>query len=205
MKKILLLAVIAITLVFCGCGKNNESPDIETPEDTLIKDGSGNIYTEIVVGSQIWLKEDLKTRKYTDGTDIRKPEAGSLTTFPAYEDRGIYGFYYNFMAVETNKLCPKGYVVPTVVDFEKLIAYFGGENIDKETIIDKYVNTWFGKSNGDGPILNAGSGIYGTSTKSPYNEMRAFHMYYRTIEPVGVGILNSEIIGRHNIRCIKAN
>ena len=193
MKKILLLAIIALCAGFAGCSKDDE-------DKGLITDGCGNTYTEIIIGTQTWLKEDLNTSKYINGEDIERADGGSAR--PAYEDRGAYGYFYNFAAVETNKLCPKGYAVPTKADFETLITYFGGENIDKDSIIERYVNTWFGKSNGTGGGFNEGSGIYGTSTTT-YDYSRDWHMYYRTEEPVGLGMSSSDKVYGHNIRCIK--
>lgn len=190
-----LLTLVLILIICTGCKKD------DSPTDTKIKDGNGNIYTEIKVGNQTWLKEDLKTTKYNDGITIENSTISYTKSAPAYEDKGIYGFEYNFAAVETNKLCPIGYKVPTKSDFEELITFFGGEGITKDQIILKYVNTWFGKSNGSGDGANEGSGIYGTSTT--YNLIKSYHMYYRTVEPVGIGVITSNVTSGHCIRCIK--
>ena len=47
------------------CIKENNIPSIGS-----IIDESGNTYTEVIIGNQIWLTENLKTTKYNNGENI---------------------------------------------------------------------------------------------------------------------------------------
>jgi uncharacterized protein (TIGR02145 family) len=88
-----------------------------------IKDIDGNSYRTVKIGNQIWMAEDLKTTRYNDSTLIPYvAESGEWVTLnsPAYcyfnndsTYRNPYGALYNFYAVNTGKLCPSGWHVPS--------------------------------------------------------------------------------------------
>lgn len=188
--KLLLLLFILTNVTSCKQEDSTLKEDI-----TLIKDGSGKIYTEMKIGEQIWLKEDLSTDKYIDGTPINAL---------LFQNLGTSGFYYSNLA-DFNKICPKGYRIPTKADFEKLIAYLGGVDLNENQIIEKYVKTWNGRangsphSNGSGLLSNNGSGFYWTSTirQSGMN----YYLYFRT-EYAGISV-QSYGVGPFSIKCIK--
>ncbi len=90
-------------------------------ESSEIKDKDGNIYTSVTIGTQVWLKENLHTTKYNDGNDIPLGNLNSDPSTPRYwwynDDQAtygdIYGALYNWYAVNTGKLCPTGWHVPS--------------------------------------------------------------------------------------------
>ncbi len=184
-NSIQLLSIISIFLCVISC----KQEDV-LPTDNSIKDGSGNVYTEVKIGEQIWLKEDLATEKYIDGTFIHS----SL-----YDNKGTSGYYYSYL-IDFNSICPEGYKVPTKSDIEKLIVYFGGDKLDESQILDAYVNTWNGNPNGNGDgIINQGSGLYWTSTNGPTGY---YHFYFRTIN-AGLSVQTYGSKSSFHIKCIK--
>ncbi len=103
-----------------------------------IRDVDGNIYNTATIGLQVWMAENLKTTKYNDRTDIPLVTAGwygSMQT-PAYcwydNDEAayadIYGALYNWYSVETGKLCPSGWHVPTDPEWTELENFIGGRS-----------------------------------------------------------------------------
>jgi uncharacterized protein (TIGR02145 family) len=89
-------------------------------------------------GTQTWMAENLRTTKYNDGADIPNvidtDEWGDLIT-GAYcnynntsnEDTiATYGRLYNWYVVNTGKLCPTGWHVPTDAEWTSLTDYLGG-------------------------------------------------------------------------------
>ncbi len=109
-------------------------------EKNIVIDIDGNVYHTVTIGNQTWMVENLKTVRYNDGTSIPLITGeitwGNLTT-PAYcwynndaAYKNIYGALYNWYAVNTGKLCPKGWHVPTVAEWTKLEAFLGyGKNV----------------------------------------------------------------------------
>ena len=101
-----------------------------------ITDGSGNTYETVTIGTQTWLTKNLYTTKYNDGTDILTVTSSvswSRLTSGAYCDysndpsnTATYGRLYNWHAVNTGKLCPTGWHVPTDAEWTTLAVYLGG-------------------------------------------------------------------------------
>jgi uncharacterized protein (TIGR02145 family) len=103
-----------------------------------VYDIDGNPYQEVVIGTQTWLKPNLKTTKYNDGTTIPNVTdgawAGLSTGAWVYYNNDAnynadYGKLYNWYAVNTGNLCPTGYHVPTDAEWTTLIDYLGGESV----------------------------------------------------------------------------
>jgi uncharacterized protein (TIGR02145 family) len=136
-------------------------------------DIDGNLYNTIVIGNQTWMLENLQTTKYNDGSPITEytlaafgNDWGNLTgqeglyqwadtsdlnnvvdeelTFDAY------GAMYNHWAIESGKLAPEGYRVPTQADFEELENYLSnnGYNGNEATTL-KSATGWL-TSTGNG-------------------------------------------------------
>lgn len=100
-------------------------------------DGSGNNYPVVELGTQVWTAINLKTTHYNDGTSIPLVTSSSEWTYndsPAYcwlnndETRAVsnnYGALYNMHVVETDKLCPLGWHVPSDEEWQTLDIYIG--------------------------------------------------------------------------------
>jgi len=121
-----ILFIITVWL-FLSCEKDN---------DIVITDIEGNIYNVVTIGTQEWLVENLKTTRYNDGESIPLITDGTtweaLTT-PGYcwydndeQLKDTYGAMYNWHTVNTGKLCPIGWHVPSDIEWTKLITYLGG-------------------------------------------------------------------------------
>ena len=113
--------------------------EVEQPLNDLptVTDADGNSYCTVKIGSQVWMTENLRTTKYNDGTDIplitNDTEWSNLDTSgycwylndsAAYSQ--TYGALYNWYTVNTNKLCPDDWHVPTDEEWSELTNYLGG-------------------------------------------------------------------------------
>lgn len=150
MKKITFLALAAISLLLSSC----------TNEGEVVKDIDGNVYTVVRIGYQEWMVENLKVTHYNDGTPIEyavsneewvaadslkngawcvydfKGNAEEALTANAFVSEGAL---YNFYAVQTGKLAPKGWRVATVDDWLLLQAYctYNRWNYDNSHSVNK--------------------------------------------------------------------
>ena len=129
MKKIFLCSIIGLSILFTGCEKEPET----------VTDIDGNVYNTVTIGTQVWLKENLRTTKLNDGTEIPYVTSGGIwaglsTPGYCYYDNSwsnaiTYGALYNWHTVNTGKLCPTGWHVPSNEEWETLITYLGGDSL----------------------------------------------------------------------------
>jgi len=111
---------------------------------TLDEDGDfyndieGNEYKVVQIGNQIWMAENLRTTTYKDGTpvpNVVENSDWSNLSSPAYSwyennyaDYGeTYGVLYNWHTVDTGKLAPEGWHIPSVEEWAILTNHVGGE------------------------------------------------------------------------------
>ncbi len=103
---------------------------------TKIADTDGNTYNTVLIGTQLWMAENLKTTILNDNTpitNITDNTAWSTAISPAYcfyandgtTNKPVYGAIYNFYTVATGKLCPTGWHVPSDIDFQTLELFLG--------------------------------------------------------------------------------
>jgi len=106
---------------------------------STVTDIDNNIYNTVQIGNQCWMKENLKTTAYNNGTSmpyICSCGWFSFNTIGAYiwlDDNSswgdIYGVLYSWYAVNNpNGLCPTGWHVPTDDEWSELTDFIGGTN-----------------------------------------------------------------------------
>ena len=101
-----------------------------------ITDIDGNTYKTVTIGTQTWMAENLKVTKYNDGIAIpnvtdntawRELTTGALCDYDNTPSNSeTYGKLYNWHAVNTGKLCPTGWHVPSDAEWTELTDYLGG-------------------------------------------------------------------------------
>jgi uncharacterized protein (TIGR02145 family) len=107
-----------------------------------VSDVDGNSYNSVKIGDQVWVTKNLSTTRFNNNTEIPFV-SGSMNwdplSTPAYcwYFEGVwqpwckdnYGALYNWYAVNTGKLCPAGWHVPTNSEWNKLFKYLGGPSV----------------------------------------------------------------------------
>ncbi len=93
-----------------------------------VSDADGNSYSTVKISTQLWMAENLKTTKYDDGAAIATSWSGTEGSYAWYGNDSAtnaqtYGALYNWYAVNTGKLCPTGWHVPTDNEWTELTEY----------------------------------------------------------------------------------
>ncbi len=135
-----------------GCLKPvypNNKPCVATVEDI-----DGNVYDVVSIGAQCWMKQNLKTTRFNDGTPIKLMtevqnwhEIWFKQEVPSYiyyghnaADNNTHGKLYNWFAAKDSRICPKGWHIPTREEFVQLVKQTGGMNSDGKSL--KATTTW---------------------------------------------------------------
>jgi uncharacterized protein (TIGR02145 family) len=106
-----------------------------------VTDVDGNTYETITIGSQVWMKENLKVSKYRNGdaisTNLSNTAWQNTTSggYAVYENNpvndSIYGKLYNLYAVaDPRGLCPVGWHVPSDGEWKTLESNLGMTSSD---------------------------------------------------------------------------
>ncbi len=121
-----------------------------------VSDVDNNTYFTVIIGTQVWMAENLNTSKYRDETEIPEEQDGDSDGVDAGSDYwsglttgawsyynndsangAVYGKLYNWYAVngdvdgdgtKDKELCLQGWHVPSSSEFTTLINYLGGSN-----------------------------------------------------------------------------
>ncbi|HLO59887.1 MAG TPA: fibrobacter succinogenes major paralogous domain-containing protein [Bacteroidales bacterium] len=117
-------------------------------------DQDGNVYKTVTIGTQTWMAENLRTTKYNDGTVIPNVTANNewaaLTTgaYCNYKNTtyidtiATYGRLYNWYAVNTGKLAPNGWHVPTDAEWRTLTTFLGGDIVSGGKLKETGTTHW---------------------------------------------------------------
>jgi uncharacterized protein (TIGR02145 family) len=116
---------------------------------TTLSDIDNNTYNTVQIGSQCWMSENLRVRKYNDGTNIPFDKSGGTSgngpgqtwstllygAHTIYEHDSVatspsnltkYGYLYNWYAVDnSSRLCPTGWHIPSDPEWTELINFIG--------------------------------------------------------------------------------
>jgi uncharacterized protein (TIGR02145 family) len=157
------IIIPVLFLLFSGCAS-----------DKTVKDIDGNVYNTVVVGDQVWLKENLKTTRFNDGTlipnvtDITEWRHHDAAAYVWYDNdikyKDTYGALYNWHAAgDRNDLCPTGWHVPSDEEWKKLEMHLGMTKEQADGTV------WRGTDQG-GKIKEAGTVHWIEPNKGATNE-----------------------------------
>lgn len=164
---IFLLVVTGYTMFLAAsCKKEDDQPDNPTNGKTTaifnphldystVTDQDGNTYKTIVIGTQTWMAENLRTTKYRNGDSI--PEISDSIVWDnlktgaycnhnndnSFQMVATYGRLYNWYAVsDSRNIAPLGWHVPTNDEWTTLITYLGGDTLSIKKLKEKGSAHW---------------------------------------------------------------
>lgn len=129
--------LLIIAAIIGSCSKSVTETSIPTGK---LYDLEGNLYKTVVIGSQTWMAENLRSTKLNDGTiipHVKDNYTWSTQTVPARcyfandsaSYSSVYGVLYNWYTVQTNKLCPDGWHMPTDAEWTTLTTSLGVDSL----------------------------------------------------------------------------
>ena len=82
-------------------------------------------YPIVKVGTQYWMRENLRAEHYADGTPLAPQK--ELNGTPGYFKAEYNILFYNGEALEANDISPDGWRLPSMDDWEKLESYVNND------------------------------------------------------------------------------
>lgn len=169
---------------------------------------NGYTYQTVKIGSQVWMKENLRTTQYQDGTPVNTfNDVFDYNFDPA--NRELYGLLYSHTAVQSaSVLCPEYWHIPNQNDWETLFAFLGGEywgeNPDIITVRLMEVGMWDYATGALSPNnlsgFSARPGGYGmlptTAGDPTFNELRNKAYFWTSGDGWGNPIIGAYIMSR---------
>jgi uncharacterized protein (TIGR02145 family) len=142
---VLALSIWSVSIAGCGTVKEDQQPtgcEIYEKSNGDLEGSTGKIdyqnhtYAVVRIGNQWWMAENLRSDTYNDGTPIlnlpdrQAWKASTEGAWCAYGNDSLkgdtYGKLYNWPAVNSGKLAPPGWRVPSDDDLIILIERLGG-------------------------------------------------------------------------------
>jgi len=158
-----------------------------------VTDLDGNVYHTVTIGTQVWMAENLKTTKYTNGDPIPNITDGylwlnsSTGAYCNYENdlylangvgSTVYGRLYNWFAVnDSRKIAPSGWHIPTDAEWTILTTYLGGENVAGAKLKESGTTHWQGLNFQTSTNETYFTALPGGSNSGSYNNLSSGYNY----------------------------
>lgn len=126
-----------------------------------VTDIDGNVYKTVTIGSQVWMAENLRVTRYSDGTAIplvtddaawvelgNTPDAKAYCIYGNYDIAEKWGAIYNWAAAMNGAassasnpsgiqgVCPTGWHLPSDDEWKELEMYLGMSQEDADVVED---------------------------------------------------------------------
>jgi uncharacterized protein (TIGR02145 family) len=218
------LIVIGLVLILTNTCKK---------EDNKISDVDGNIYSSVTIGTQVWMVENLKTTKYSNGDLIGTTTPATLDisaeAAPKYQwaydgnesNVNTYARLYTWYAVtDSRNVCPTGWHVPADAEWTTLTSYLGGEIYAGDKLKETGTNHWITPNTGTNEsgftALPSGARSYTNGAFSGIGyagywwsstEVSTTNAYLRGVyyNNTDASQINDGKKGGYSVRCLKDN
>ncbi len=171
-----LLSVLTLVLVFSSTAQAQTVTDID-----------GHTYPVIMIGNQSWMAENLRTTRFANGDSIgteigaTNNDTNAIYQWAYNDDTSLvvaYGRLYSwYAAVDHRNICPAGWHVPSLAEWDTLRVFLGGDslagNILKEIGTTHWIATDASVNNASG-FTGRGSGFRGNQQGYSGLNERAF-------------------------------
>ncbi len=190
-----------------------------------VTDFDGNVYNLVNIGTQTWMKENLKALHYSDGSAI----SGVYAYGNEESNVAAYGRLYNWNAAMKNSLletaqgaCPDGWHMPTVAEYDVLLNFLGGESVAGGKLKEAGTDHWISPNTGatdesgftalpGGFYFNSSVGFlklgeyakFWTSSQVNGSETSAYNLYLRADQAEAHNETGNEKELGASVRCLQ--
>ena len=121
-----------------------------------IRDADGNHYDTVVINGQTWMKQNLKTTKFSNGAPIAQAPVGgyfndssSVSWYSSDTSIGnVYGAMYSWKAANSGQIAPSGWRVPTIDDWNFLLRSYPDTITAMNALKESGTVHWSNSNNG---------------------------------------------------------
>ncbi len=199
-KHVYFLVTVFFLLANAACDKDNGEDTLVNHPGDGVTDVEGNFYQTVIIGKQEWTTENLRTTTLNDGQEIINTpddEDWLYQTAPAYSwyenhpaHASGFGALYNWFAIDTGRLCPAGWRVPTDEDWKILEGNVDSEYGQLDPEWDREGHRGY----------DAGAQLKSTSGWDVYgNGINGFDSFGFTALPAGFRASNGFFSGTHGL------
>lgn len=117
-----------------------------------VTDIDGNVYNTVNIGTQIWMKENLKVTHYNTGdsilhVSINNQWGQAIGVYCNYNNdtnnANVYGRLYNWYAVKDFRgICPENWHIPSDAEWTILTNFLGGDSVSGGKLKEIGNNHW---------------------------------------------------------------
>ena len=194
---------------------------------TMTDNRDGSVYKTVKIGTQVWMAENLHASVDSEGDSIpelkinkewRKSRLCGWCSYKSDPENGLkYGYLYKWVAVNSCKLCPDEWHIPTYNEIVELQNYLGGEAVAGAKM--KSTSGWkkYNKKNSNSSgftALPSGFRIYSGGfqginretlfwTRTRNSQLHAVYLYQLKDDSKGLRLSPWMPDGAHSIRCIQ--
>lgn len=155
----------------------NVTTNVGLPEPP-VADADGNTYRTVKIGTQVWMAENLKTTKYSDGSPVSPMH---MYAYSNPDSLLVFGnLYGDSVVIHSGKnICPDGWHVPSELEWETMFTFVSGAdwvlnsvNLGKK-IIEPYRDVYAGIYN-----WMEGQGVLYTTNETGFSARGAGSAYW---------------------------
>lgn len=117
------------------------------PNFPITYDIDSNLYQTLKIGSNCWLRQNLKTSRYRNGDSITSGLSATAWqsnlngAYAIYNDDSlnntIHGKLYNYSALsDIREICPTGWRIPNSSEWQNLISLLGQDSLASNSLSD---------------------------------------------------------------------
>ncbi len=159
---------------------------VPCPGDTTVTDIDGNLYHTVLLGTQCWMKENMRTTHFRDSTAITLNIGSYRRFYPAGDSSKVtkYGYLYTLTTAGRSTFCPPGWHLPSKADWDTLFSYVGSQTQYRcggsSANIAKALASTTGWSTGDYSSVGgcAPAGLQVTNNETGFTAMPAGELLY---------------------------